>query len=258
MAAIHPTALIEPGAQLAAGVNVGAYSVVGAQVSIGAATEIGAHVVLSGHTTLGARNRVFPFASIGAIAQDRKYGGEPTTTTIGDDNVFREYVSVHAGTLQDRGDTAIGNGNWFLAYTHVAHDCVIGDHTTFSNNAQIAGHVHIDDWAVLGAYAGVHQFGRVGAHAMVAAGAIVLQDVPPYMIVQGYPAKPHGTNSEGMRRRGFTAAQLLAIRRAYKMLYRQELTLDEARARIAAAALAAPVLQVLVDFLAVPGRGIVR
>ena len=203
MAAIHPTAVIEGGAELGADVSVGAFSVIGANVKIGEGTSIGPHVVLSGRTTVGARNRIFPFASIGAIAQDRKYGGEPTTTTIGDDNVIREYVSVHAGTAQDRGDTAIGNGNWLLAYTHIAHDCVIGDFTTFSNNAQIAGHVTIGDWAVMGAYAGVHQFGRVGAHAMVAAGAIVLQDVPPYMTVQGYPAKPHGTNSEGLRRRGF-------------------------------------------------------
>jgi UDP-N-acetylglucosamine acyltransferase len=258
MADIHPTALVEPGAELGAGVTVGAFSVVGAQVRVGAGTEIGAHVVLAGRTTLGARNRIFPYASVGAIAQDRKYGGEPTTTTIGDDNVFREYVSVHAGTAQDRADTAIGNGNWFLAYTHVAHDCVVGNHTTFSNNAQIAGHVHIDDWVVMGAYAGVHQFGRVGAHAMVAAGAIVLQDVPPYMTVQGYPATPHGPNSEGLRRRGFTPEQLLAVRRAYKVLYRQGLTLDDARAQIALAAADAPVLQPLVDFLAVPGRGIVR
>jgi UDP-N-acetylglucosamine acyltransferase len=258
MALIHPTAVIEPGAQLADEVSVGAFAVIGPEVSIGAGTTIGPHVVLSGRTRVGARNRIFPFASIGAIAQDRKYGGEPTTTTIGDDNVFREYVSVHAGTVQDRGDTAIGNGNWFLAYTHVAHDCVIGDFTTFSNNAQIAGHVHIGDYVVMGAYAGVHQFGRVGAHAMVAAGAIVLQDVPPYTTVQGYPAKPHGTNSEGLRRRGFSAEDILAVRRAYKTLYRQGLSLDEARAQLAAAAVATPVLQPLAEFLAVPGRGIVR
>jgi UDP-N-acetylglucosamine acyltransferase len=258
MASIHPTAVIEGGAELGADVSVGAFSVIGANVKIGEGTSIGPHVVLSGRTTVGARNRIFPFASIGAIAQDRKYGGEPTTTTIGDDNVIREYVSVHAGTAQDRGDTAIGNGNWLLAYAHIAHDCVIGNFTTFSNNAQIAGHVTIGDWAVMGAYAGVHQFGRVGAHAMVAAGAIVLQDVPPYMTVQGYPAKPHGTNSEGLRRRGFSAEDLLALRRAYKILYRQGLSLDDARVKIAAAAVDAPVLKPLADFLAVPGRGIVR
>jgi len=258
MARIHPAALVDPDAELAADVEVGAFSIVGPRVRIGAGTVLGPHVVLTGRTTLGARNRIFQFASIGEIAQDRKYGGEPTTTTIGDDNVFREYVTVHAGTAQDRGDTAIGNGNLFLAYTHVAHDCVVGNQTTFSNNAQIAGHVRIDDWVVMGAYGGVHQFCRVGAHAMVAAGAIVLQDVPPFVIVQGYPAKPHGTNIEGLRRRGFAPADILAVRRAYKTLYREGLSLDDARARLLESALEAKVLAPLVEFLAEPGRGIVR
>jgi UDP-N-acetylglucosamine acyltransferase len=255
---IHAAAQVDPRAELAVDVEVGAFSVIGPQVTIGAGTRIGPHAVITGRTTLGARNRVFQFASIGDIAQDRKYGGEPVTTTIGDDNVFREFVSVHAGTVQDRADTRIGNGNWFLAYTHVAHDCVIGDATTFSNNAQIAGHVTIGDHAVMGAYAGVHQHGRVGAHAMVAAGAIVLQDVPPYVTVQGYPAKPHGVNSEGLRRRGFPASDILAVRRAYKILYRQGLPLDAARAAIAARAAQEPVLAPLAEFLAMPGRGIVR
>ncbi len=165
---------------------------------------------------------------------------------------------MHAGTAQDRGDTAIGNANLFLAYTHVAHDCVVGNHTTFSNNAQIAGHVHIDDWAVLGAFAGVHQFCRVGAHAMLAAFAVVLQDVPPYVTVQGYPAKPHGTNNEGLRRRGFTPDDILSVRRAYKTLYREGLSLDEARARLAGEAASAPALAPLAAFLAESGRGIVR
>ena len=214
--------------------------------------------MIGARTRLGERNRIFQFASIGEIAQDRKYGGEPTTTTIGDDNTFREYATVHAGTAQDRGDTMIGNGNLFLAYTHVAHDCVVGNLTTFSNNAQIAGHVHIGDWAVLGAFAGVHQFCRVGAHAMLAAFAVVLQDVPPYVTVQGYPAKPHGTNNEGLRRRGFTPDDILSIRRAYKTLYRENLTLDEARAKIAADAAQAAPLAPLAEFLAVQRRGIVR
>jgi UDP-N-acetylglucosamine acyltransferase len=258
MARIHPTAQVDPGAQLAADVEVGAYSLVGPQVAIGAGSVIGPHVVLTGRTTLGARNRVFQFASIGEIPQDRKHGGEPTTTTIGDDNIFREFISIHAGTAQDRGDTAIGNGNLFLAYTHVAHDCVIGNQTTFSNNAQIAGHVTIGDFVVLGAYAGVHQFCRVGAHAMLAAGSIVLQDVPPFVTVQGYPAKPAGTNNEGLRRRGFSAADIAAVRRAYKTLYRAGLPLDEARAALATAAADTPALAPLVAFLAEPGRGIAR
>ena len=258
MPRIHPTALVDSTAGIAGNVEIGPYSVIGPQVTVGAGTVIGPHVVVVARTRIGARNRIFQFASIGEIPQDRKYGGEPTTTTIGDDNVFREFVTIHAGTAQDRGDTAIGNGNLFLAYTHVAHDCVVGNHTTFSNNAQIAGHVRIDDWVVLGAYSGVHQFGRVGVHAMLAAGAIVLQDVPPFVTVSGYPAKPHGTNNEGLRRRDFSAGDILAVRRAYKTLYREGRTLDDARAELARAAQVTPVLAPLVEFLADSGRGIVR
>lgn len=258
MQRIHSTALVDATARIAPDVEIGPYSIVGADSVIGAETVVGPHVVIGARTTLGKRNRIFQFASIGEIAQDRKYGGEPTTTTIGDDNTFREYATVHAGTVQDRGDTRIGDGNLFLAYTHVAHDCVVGNLTTFSNNAQIAGHVRIDDWAVLGAFAGVHQFVRVGAHTMLAAFAVVLQDVPPYVTVQGYPAKPHGTNNEGLRRRGFAADDILHIRRAYKTLYRENLTLDDARAKIVADAADIPALVPLADFLAAPGRGIVR
>jgi UDP-N-acetylglucosamine acyltransferase len=258
MSRVHPTAIVDPSAKLAADVAVGPYTIVGADVAIGAGTVLGPHVVIGARTRMGERNRIYQFASIGEIAQDRKYGGEPTTTTIGDDNTFREYATVHAGTAQDRGDTAIGHGNLFLAYTHVAHDCVVGDRTTFSNNAQIAGHVHIGDWAVLGAFAGVHQFCRVGAHAMLAAYAVVLQDVPPYVTVQGYPAKPHGTNSEGLRRRGFTAESILRIRRAYKTIYRENLPLEEARAKVVAAAAEAPELAPLAQFLAASDRGIAR
>lgn len=258
MASVHPTALVEPGASLADDVAIGAYSIIGAEVRVGAGTRIGPHAVIVGRTTIGMRNRVFQFASVGDIPQDRKYGGESTTTTIGDDNVIREYVSIHAGTAQDRGDTAIGDGNLFLAYAHVAHDCVVGNATTFSNNAQIAGHVAIGDHAVLGAYAGVHQFCRIGAHAMIAAGAIVLQDVPPFVTASGYPAKPAGTNNEGLRRRGFSAADIAAVRRAYRTLYRSGLSLDEAHAELARAAADSPLLTPLVEFLARPGRGIVR
>ena len=258
MARLHPTALVDPKAELEADVEVGPYSVVGAQVRIGAGTTIGPHVVVDGRTTIGRRNRIFPFASIGLISQDRKYGGEPVSTTIGDENVIREYVSIHAGTAQDRGDTSIGDGNWFLAYTHVAHDCVVGNHTTWSNNAQVAGHVKVGDWAVLGAYAGVHQFCRVGEHAMLAAGAIVLQDVPPYTIVQGYPAVPKGTNNEGLRRRGYSPEQILAVRRAYKTLYREGLSLEDARAKLERDSASEPVIAPLAAFLAVAGRGIVR
>lgn len=258
MAAVHSTALVEPGARLAEDVEIGPYSIIGSAVRIGAGSRIGPHAVVVGRTILGERNRVFQFASVGDIPQDRKYAGEPTTTTIGDDNVIREYVSIHAGTAQDRGDTTIGNGNLFLAYAHVAHDCVVGNATTFSNNAQIAGHVTIGDYAVLGAYAGVHQFCRIGAHAMIAAGAIVLQDVPPFVTASGYPAKPAGTNNEGLRRRGFTTSDIAVVRRAYRTLYRSSLAFDAARAELARAAADAPLLAPLVDFLAQPGRGIVR
>lgn len=258
MPRIHPTALVEAGARIADDVEIGAYTIVGAQVVIGAGTRVGPHAVITGRTSIGARNRIFQFASVGEIPQDRKYGGEPTSTTLGDDNVVREFVSIHAGTAQDRGTTAIGNGNLFLAYTHVAHDCVVGNFTTFSNNAQIAGHVVIGDWVVLGAYAGVHQFCRIGAHAMLAAGAIVLQDVPPYVTVAGYPAKPAGTNNEGLRRRGFSAEDIALVRRAYKTLYRSGMSLDEARAALAKAAADAPLLAPLATFLSASVRGIVR
>jgi UDP-N-acetylglucosamine acyltransferase len=258
VARIHPTAIVDPSADLADGVEVGPYSIVGADVTIGAGSVLGPHVVVGARTRLGARNRLFQFASIGEIAQDKKYGGEPTRTVIGDDNVFREYVTVNGGTAQDRGETTIGNGNWFLAYCHVAHDCVVGNETTWSNSAQVAGHVSIGDFVVMGAFSGVHQFGRVGAHAMLGAFAVVLQDVPPFTIVQGYPAVPKGTNNEGLRRRGFSPGSILAVRRAYKALYREGLSLDDARAKIQAAAEEEPVLRALADFLAVPGRGIVR
>jgi UDP-N-acetylglucosamine acyltransferase len=258
MARIHPTALVDATAELAEDVEVGPYTIIGAHVTIGAGSRIGPHVVITGRTRFGARNRAFQFASIGEIPQDRKYGGEPTTTTIGDDNVFREYVTIHAGTAQDRGDTTIGNGNLFLAYTHVAHDCVVGNATIFSNNAQIAGHVRVDDWVVMGAYGGVHQFCRIGAHAMIGAGAKVHQDVPPFVTAAGDPARPHGTNSEGLRRRGFSPEDILAVRRAYKTLYRQGHSLEDARAMIAGVAAESPALRPLVEFLGVAGRGIIR
>ena len=258
MPTLHPSAQIDPNADIAADVEVGAYSVIGKDVRIGAGTRIGPHVVITGRTTIGANNRVFQFASIGDIPQDRKYGGEPTTLTIGDDNVIREYVSIHAGTAQDRGTTTIGDRNWLLGYVHIAHDCRVGNDTTFSNNSQLAGHVSIEDFATLGGFTGVHQFCRVGAHAMIAAGSIVLQDVPPFMTVSGYPAKLAGTNNEGLRRRGFPADDIAAVRRAYKILYREGLSLSDAKKAIDEAAKAHRVLSPLAAFLAEPGRGIVR
>ncbi len=258
MAGVHPSAIVASDAQLAPGVEVGPFSIVGPEVALGEGTVIGAHVVIAARTTIGRRNRVFPFASLGEIPQDRKYDGKPTRTVIGDDNVIREYVTIHAGTAQDRGVTTIGNGNWLLAYSHIAHDCVIGNETTFSNNAQLAGHVVIDDHVVLGGFVGVHQFCRVGAHAFIAAGSIVLQDVPPYVTAAGYPAKPRGINNEGLRRRGFSVDDLVVIKRAYKTLYRSSLQLDDARRQIAADAKTAAVLAPLAMFLETVGRGIVR
>jgi UDP-N-acetylglucosamine acyltransferase len=255
---VHPTAIVAATAELAGDVVIGPYSVVGADTAIGAGTTVGAHVVIADRTSIGCGNRVFQFASIGEIPQDRKYTGDPTRTVVGDRNVIREFVTIHAGTAQDKGVTTIGDGNWLLAYSHIAHDCVIGNETTFSNNAQLAGHVIIDDYAVLGGFVGVHQFCRIGAHAMLAAGSIVLQDVPPYMTVAGSPATPRGTNSEGLRRRGFGGDEIAAIRRAYKTLYRQGLALEDARAEIAAAAVAVPALRALAAFLETPGRGIAR
>jgi UDP-N-acetylglucosamine acyltransferase len=258
MASIHPTAIVSAGARLAPDVAVGPFSIIGTAVEIGAGTTVASHVVIADRTRIGQRNRIFQFASVGEIPQDRKYGGEPTATAIGDDNVIREFVTIHAGTVQDRGTTSIGHRNLFLAYTHVAHDCVIGDDTTFSNNAQLAGHVEVGDFAVLGGFVGVHQFCRIGAHAMVAAGSIVLQDVPPFVMAAGYPARPRGINSEGLRRRGFAVEEIAAIRKAYKALYRAKLPLEEARNAIVAESASSAAVSVMREFLDAKGRGIIR
>ncbi len=258
MTSVHPSAIVAADVKLGADVEIGAYSIIGPGVVVGAGTSIGPHVVVAARTRLGQRNRVFQFASVGEVPQDRKYDGQPTSTVIGDDNVIREYVTIHAGTAQDRGVTTLGDRNWLLAYTHVAHDCVVGNDTTFSNNAQLAGHVVIEDHAVLGGFVGVHQFCRIGAHAFIAAGSIVLQDVPPFVTAAGYPAKPHGINSEGLRRRGFSAEGIAAIKRAYRTLYRASLPLEEARDQISAEARATTVLAPLAAFLETAGRGIVR
>ena len=258
MARIHARAEVDSAAEIATDAEIGAFSIVGPHVRIGAGTVVGPHAVITGRTTIGSGNRIFQFTSIGEIPQDRKYGGEPTTTVIGDDNVIREYVSIHAGTAQHRGSTTIGNTNLLLGYVHIAHDCIVGDNTTFSNNAQLAGHVTVGDWVVFGGFTGVHQFVRIGAHAMIAGGSVVLQDVPPFVTVSGYPATPHGTNNEGLRRRGFSAEDVLVVRRAYKTLYREGRTLEEAKAALAATAESAPLLRGLVDFLAASDRGIVR
>ncbi len=258
MSAIHPTALVDPRAQLGAGVRVGPYSVVDGDVTVGEGTTIGAHCVVTGHTTIGRENRIFHFCSIGEANQDKKYRGEPTRLVIGDRNTIREYCSLNRGTAQDRGETTVGHDNWIMAYCHIAHDCVVGDHTVFANNATLAGHVWIGDHTVLGGFTGVHQFVKVGAHVMAGVSSVVLQDIPPYVTVAGHPCAPHGINSEGLKRRGFTPEQVLALKRAYKTLYKSGLSLADARAALEAQAAEEPAVRALADFLATSTRGIVR
>lgn len=260
-ASIHPTALIDPSARLGDSVTVGAYTVIGADVEIGDGTWIGPHVVIEGPTQIGRDNRIYQFASLGAAPQDKKYAGEPTTLEIGDRNTIREFCTFNRGTAQDAGATRVGNDNWIMAYVHLAHDCQIGDHTIFANNAQLAGHVHVGDWAILGGFTVVHQFVRIGAHCITAMGTILLQDVPPFVTAAGNPCAPHGINSEGLKRRGYAPETIAGLRRAYKTLYRGGLKLEEAVAAIGAEAKTQGELSplaVLADFLAAPGRGIIR
>ncbi|NJD88316.1 MAG: acyl-ACP--UDP-N-acetylglucosamine O-acyltransferase [Betaproteobacteria bacterium] len=258
MRSIHPTAIVDPRAQLGAGVRVGPYSVIDGDVVVGEGTSIGAHCVVTGHTTIGRDNRIFHFCSIGEANQDKKYRGEPTRLAIGDRNTIREYCSINRGTAQDRGETTVGNDNWIMAYCHIAHDCVVGDHTVFANNATLAGHVWIGDHTVLGGFTGVHQFVRVGAHVMAGVSSVVLQDIPPYVTVAGHPCTPHGINSEGLKRRGFAPEALAALKRAYKTLYKSGLTLADAKAELERQAQAAPEVGAIVEFLATSTRGIVR
>ncbi|MDD3884741.1 MAG: acyl-ACP--UDP-N-acetylglucosamine O-acyltransferase [Gallionella sp.] len=255
---IHPTAIVHPNARLADDVEVGAYSLIGEHVEIGAGTTIGPHVVINGHTRIGQHNRIFQFCSLGEIPQDKKYANEPTRLEIGDHNTIREFCTFNLGTAQDTGVTSVGNHNWIMAYVHLAHDCQVGNHTIFANNAQLAGHVHVHDHAILGGFTVVHQFVRIGAHIISGMGSILLQDVPPYTLVSGNPSAPHGINAEGLKRRGFSSPAIMAIKRAYKTLYKSGLGLDEARSAIASQLPAHPELQLLADFLATSTRGIVR
>lgn len=255
---IHPTAVVHPGAKLAADVRVGAYSVIGEHVTIGQGSEVGPHVVIEGVTTIGCENKIFQFASVGSAPQDKKYAGELTRLEIGDRNTIRECCTLNTGTIQDGGLTKLGNDNWIMAYVHVAHDCMIGNHTILANNATLAGHVHLGDWVFLGGFTTIHQFCKIGAHAMTAFTAAVSQDVPPYVTAAGNRAKPAGINSEGLRRRGFSSDAILAIKRAYKTLYRQGLSLDEAREQLQEQGKAHPEVQLFIDFIAAADRGIIR
>lgn len=251
--------MVHPGARIGAGVEIGPYTLIGEHVEIGDQTVIASHVVICGHTRIGRENRIFQFSSLGEVPQDKKYAGEPTRLEIGDRNTIREFCTFNRGTAQDAGVTRVGDDNWIMAYVHLAHDCQVGDHTIFANNAQLAGHVHVGDWAILGGFTVVHQFVRIGAHCITGMGTILLQDVPPFVTASGNPAAPHGINSEGLKRRGYSAETIASIKRAYKTLYRSNLKLEEAAAAIAAEAQGdlAP-LTVLSDFLSAPGRGIIR
>ena len=255
---IHPTAIVHPGARLGSDVEIGAYSLIGEHVEIGDGSRIGPHVVVTGHTRIGQGNRIFQFCSLGEEPQDKKYAGEPTRLEIGDHNVIREFCTFNAGTAQDVGVTRLGEHNWIMAYVHIAHDCQVGNHTIFANNATLAGHVHVGDYAILGGFTGVHQFCRVGAHVITGIASVVRQDIPPFITVAGNPLAPFGINSEGLKRRGYSAASLAALKRAYKTLYKSGLSLADAQAVIAAEAQTQPELAPLAEFLATAGRGIVR
>ena len=255
---IHPTAIVDVGARIAEGVGIGPYAVIGPHVEIGGGSTIGAHAVVTGHTRIGRDNRIFQFASIGEAPQDKKYAGEPTRTEIGDRNTIREFCTVNAGTVQDAGVTRIGDDNWIMAYVHVAHDCTVGNNTIFANCTQLAGHVHIGDWVILGGFTGVHQFCRIGAHSMTAINTVLVHDLPPYVVAKGDTAEAHGINAEGLKRRGFGAEAIAGIRRAYKTLYRVGLTLEEAKTALAAQAATCAEVAPMVEFLGLSTRGIVR
>jgi len=255
---IHPTAIVDSGARIGANVAIGPYSIIGPDVEIGDNTEVGPHVVIKGHTRIGRDNHIFQFCSLGEIPQDKKYAGEPTRLEIGDRNTIREFCTFNLGTVQGGGLTSIGDDNWLMAYAHIAHDCHVGNKTIFANGASLAGHVTVDDWVIFGGFTGVHQFCRIGAHVITAASSLVLQDVPPYLMVAGNTAQPYGIHVEGLKRRGFTSEAISELKRAYRTLYKSGLLLEEAKAQLADQARTAPDVQRMVDFLASSKRGIIR
>jgi UDP-N-acetylglucosamine acyltransferase len=255
---IHPTAVIAPGARLGPGVTVGAYALIGPQVEVGEGTWIGPHVVIEGRTRIGRGNRIWQFASIGAPPQDKKYAGEDTAVEIGDANTIREFVTINRGTAHDAGVTRVGDDNWIMAYVHFAHDCRIGSHAVFANACELAGHVHVGDWAVLGATTLVHQFVRIGAHSFTGMGTYLDRDLPPYVKAAGNMAKPYGINTKGLRRRGFGEGAIATLKRAYRALYRSGLTLEQARGELEALARESPEVRVMVEFLDASIRGHIR
>jgi len=255
---IDPRAVIDPSAEIDSSAEVGPFAVIGAGVVVGAGTRVAAHAMIQGPTTIGRNNRIYQFASIGDAPQDKKYAGEPTRLEIGDDNVFRESCTINRGTTKDEGVTRVGSDNLFMAYSHVAHDCAVGDHCVFANMATLGGHVEVGDWVIFAGFSGVHQFCKIGAHAFIANNTAVTRDVPPYLMVTGRPAEPHSINSEGLKRRGFTADQIRNLRNAFRLLYRSDLKLEDATQRLRELAPEQPELQAFVDFLGTTTRSIVR
>jgi UDP-N-acetylglucosamine acyltransferase len=255
---IHPSAIIDPKAELAADVEVGPFSIIGPDVEIDAGTVIGPHVVVRGPTRIGKGNRIFQFASVGEDCQDKKYKGEPTRLEIGDNNIIREGATLHRGTVQDNSLTRVGSNNLFMAYVHIAHDCIVGDNCIFANNASIAGHVHVGDGVILGGFTGVHQFCKVGSYAMTSLYSVVNMDIPAFVMVQGYPARARGMNFEGMKRRGYSKELISQLRAAYRTLYRSGMTLAEALARLQDEAGDSAEMAMLLDSLQRSERGIVR
>lgn len=264
MAAIHATAIVDPAAELDSSVTVGPYSIIGPHVKIAAGTTVGPHVVIEGHTTIGQDNRIFQFSSLGAIPQDKKYAGEPCELVIGNRNTIREFCTFNIGSPGDAGVTRVGDDNWLMAYVHLAHDCQVGNNTIFANNSQLAGHVHVGDWAILGGFTVVHQFVKIGAHSMTALCTMLLADVPPFVMCQGQPGAARSMNFEGLRRRGFSAERIAVVKAMHKALYRDDLTLQAAMEHIAALAEkqpeSAPDVRMMLSFLeqSSPQRGIVR
>jgi UDP-N-acetylglucosamine acyltransferase len=264
MATIHSTALVDPSAQLDASVTVGAYSIIGPHVSLGAGSSVGAHCTIEGHTTIGQNNHIHNYASLGAAPQDKKYAGEPTRLVMGDGNTVREFCTFNAGTVNGGGVTRVGHDNLFMAYVHLAHDCQIGSHTIFANNAQLAGHVQVGDWVILGGFTVVRQFLRLGDHSFTAMCTLLFADLPPFVTCQGQPASARAVNAEGLRRRGYSPARIAGVRAMYKALYRDHLTLESSKERIAQLAMDRPELQGDVDMMTAflskvsPKVGIVR
>jgi UDP-N-acetylglucosamine acyltransferase len=255
---VHSSAIVDRAAKLGSGVSVGPYSVIGPKVEIGEDTWIGAHVVLDGRLRIGRQNRIFHFASLGAPPQDKKYADEDTAVEIGDNNTIREYVTINRGTALDAGVTRVASDNWIMAYVHFAHDCQIGSHTIFANACQLAGHVSVGDWAIFGATTLVHQFVHIGAHAFTGMGTYLPQDLPPYVMAAGNMARPYGINSEGLRRRGFSAEAIAALKRAYRTLYRRGLALEDARRELESQAADCAQVRDILEFLAKSKRGFVR